>query len=74
MAVALFVLRRREPELARPYRARLYPVLPALSLIIEVVFMVLYSWTDTVGILFAIGLAIACIPFALIARHGKMRT
>ncbi|HVU22225.1 MAG TPA: APC family permease [Rhizomicrobium sp.] len=74
MAVALFVLRRREPELARPYRARLYPVLPALSLIIEVVFMVLYSWTDTVGILFAIGLAIACIPFALIARHGKIRT
>lgn len=74
MALALFLLRRREPGLERPYRAFLYPFLPALTLAIEIVFMILYSWTDTLGILFAIGLAVACIPFALIARHGKLRT
>ncbi len=73
MAVALFVLRRREPDLPRPYRTFLYPFLPALTLIIEVVFLILYSWTDTLGILFAIGLSIACVPFALIARHGKLQ-
>jgi APA family basic amino acid/polyamine antiporter len=73
MAVALFVLRRREPGMARPYRAILYPFLPALTLIIEVVFLVLYSWTDKVGILFAIGLSIACIPFAIIARRARRR-
>jgi amino acid transporter len=71
MAVALFILRRREPGLPRPYRAILYPFLPALTLAIEVVFLILYSWTDTVGILFAIGLSIACIPFALIARRAR---
>jgi APA family basic amino acid/polyamine antiporter len=71
MAIALFVLRRREPGLARPYRAILYPFLPALTLVIEVVFLILYSWTDTLGILFAIGLSIACIPFAIIARRAR---
>lgn len=30
---ALFVLRRREPNAARPYRATFYPVLPALYLV-----------------------------------------
>jgi APA family basic amino acid/polyamine antiporter len=74
MAIALFILRRREPGLPRPYRAILYPFLPALTLVIEVVFLILYSWTDRIGILFAIGLSIACVPFALIARHGKIRT
>jgi APA family basic amino acid/polyamine antiporter len=74
MAVALFVLRRREPDLARPYRAILYPFLPALTLVIEVVFLILYSATDTLGILFAIGLSIVCVPFALIARRGRLRT
>ena len=71
MAAGLFILRRREPGLARPYRAFLYPVLPALVLVIEIVFLILYSATDRLGILFAIGLAIACVPFALIARRAR---
>jgi APA family basic amino acid/polyamine antiporter len=74
MAAGLFVLRRREPGLPRPYRAFLYPVLPALTLAIEIVFLVLYSATDTLGILFAAGLSLACVPFALIARHGRILT
>jgi APA family basic amino acid/polyamine antiporter len=69
----LFVLRRREPDLPRPYRALLYPVLPIVALILETVTLVLYSAADTTGILFAIGLCLACIPFALIARRGRIR-
>ena len=38
--LGLFVLRRREPELARPYRAWGYPVLPALYLVVSVFFLV----------------------------------
>jgi APA family basic amino acid/polyamine antiporter len=34
--VALFVLRRRRPELERPYRAWGYPVVPALYLGVHV--------------------------------------
>ena len=71
--VALFVLRRSEPGLARPYRALGYPLLPILALVLEGAALLLYSAADTTGILFAIGLCLACVPFALIARRGRIR-
>ena len=70
---ALFVLRRREPDLPRPYRAVLYPALPLISIVFEIVALLLYSAADVTGILFAIGLCLACIPFALVARRGRIR-
>lgn len=42
---ALFRLRKREPELARPFRAPLYPVLPAVSLSVAVVCLLAVAWT-----------------------------
>jgi amino acid transporter len=71
--VALFVLRRREPGLPRPYRALGYPVLPVLALLLEGTALALYSAADVTGILFAVGLCLACVPFALIARHGRIK-
>lgn len=71
--VALFWLRKREPGLVRPFRARGYPFLPVLALVLEGGALLLYSAADTTGILFAIGLCLACVPFALIARHGRIR-
>ena len=71
--VGLFVLRRREPDLPRPYRAFLYPALPVVALVLEATTLVLYSAADTTGILFAIGLCLACVPFALVARRGRIR-
>jgi ethanolamine permease len=37
---ALFALRRREPDLERPFRAVLYPVLPALALVLAALCLV----------------------------------
>jgi APA family basic amino acid/polyamine antiporter len=37
--VGLFVLRRRQPDMARPYRAWGYPVLPALYIVVSVFFL-----------------------------------
>jgi APA family basic amino acid/polyamine antiporter len=71
--VGLFVLRRREPDLPRPYRAFLYPALPVVALVLEATTLALYSAADTTGILFAIGLCLACVPFALVARRGRIR-
>jgi ethanolamine permease len=44
--VALFALRRREPELARPYRTAAYPWFPALALALSVVSMLAMAWTN----------------------------
>jgi amino acid transporter len=39
---ALFILRRRAPTLERPYRARFYPLLPALALCLDLALFVLF--------------------------------
>jgi APA family basic amino acid/polyamine antiporter len=70
---ALFWLRRREPGLVRPFHAIGYPVLPALWLVLQLALFVLVAMSDRVGVLFALGLSLACIPFALIARRGRVR-
>ncbi len=70
---AFFSLRMREPALERPFRARLYPYLPALLLTIDSTLLVLFARSDKTGVLFAFGLAAACVPFAWIARRARLR-
>lgn len=68
---AFFVLRWREPELHRPYRAIGYPVLPAISLFIAVASFTLYMSTNPFGAVYAVGLWAACIPLAMLARRTR---
>jgi APA family basic amino acid/polyamine antiporter len=68
---AFFVLRRREPNLARPYRALLYPWLPALALGVDATFLCLIAYADHLGVAVAIGLALLCVPLAMIARRAR---
>jgi APA family basic amino acid/polyamine antiporter len=58
--VALFKLRRDAPDLPRPYRARLYPLLPAISLALDATLLVAFlvaDWTSGLFILGAVALA-----------------
>ena len=68
---SFFVLRRREPGLARPYRAMFYPVLPLLQLCWDGMVLVLFGYADRLGVAVALGLALLCIPFALVARRVR---
>lgn len=55
----LFILRRKEPETARPYKAWGYPVLPAIYIIITLaicVDLVIYQRTNTMLGLFIVSL------------------
>jgi APA family basic amino acid/polyamine antiporter len=69
--ISYFVVRWREPELARPYRAILYPWLPALALAIDVVLLVLFAAHDHRGALFAAAMCALCIPLGLLARRAR---
>jgi APA family basic amino acid/polyamine antiporter len=73
IVAALFWLRRKEPEMPRPFRALGYPFLPGLWLAIQIAMLVLFSISDRVGILFALGLAAACIPFVFFKRRRQIR-
>ena len=67
---SIFVLRRREPDLPRPFRAIGYPLLPALLLAIDLVLLVLFIGADWKGLAFAAGLSLLCIPLAYAARRA----
>jgi APA family basic amino acid/polyamine antiporter len=72
--ISYFVIRWREPGLIRPYRAILYPWLPALALLIDVVLLVLFAANDRRGALFAAGMCALCIPLAFLARRARAAT
>lgn len=67
---ALFVLRRKEPDLPRPFRAIGYPLLPALVLAVNLVLLVLLAGADWKGLAFGAALSLLCIPFAFLARRA----
>jgi len=69
--LSLFVLRKREPGLARPFRAIGYPWLPALVLLLDVALFAVFLNANWTGALYAAILWLICIPFAMIARRAK---
>lgn len=68
---SIFVLRRRDPDVPRPYRAIGYPLLPALILLVDVVLTIAFLSLDWKGGLYAAIMWLACIPFAMIARRAR---
>jgi APA family basic amino acid/polyamine antiporter len=72
VGAALFKLRRSEPALERPFRAWLYPWLPAFLLVIDTSLLVLFARSDRTGVLFAFALAAFCVPFAIVTRRAKL--
>lgn len=67
--LSVFVLRRREPEAARPYRARGYPLTTAFALAVSVAFLAGAVWSDTVNSLYALALLALSLPVYLLFRR-----
>ncbi|CAO4175796.1 ethanolamine permease [Methylorubrum populi] len=66
---ALFRLRRSEPDLARPYRAPLYPVAPAFALALAVVCLVaLVVYNPLIFAIFAVVMGVAVLLVRLVAK------
>jgi ethanolamine permease len=66
--VALFALRRREPELPRPFRAIAYPWFPAVALVLAVVSLGAMAWTNRgVALVYAAIVVAAGATWALTA-------
>lgn len=53
--LALFKLRRDAPDLPRPYRAKLYPVLPAIAVVLDLGVMAAFLLSDWTSGLFIVG-------------------
>ena len=68
--ISFFVLRRREPKLARPFRARLYPLLPALVVVLDAFLLLLFVLADLRGAALAAASCLLCVPFGILARRS----
>lgn len=71
VGAAYFILRFREPNLPRPFRAVGYPILPALVLLLDTALIFLFSSSDYRGGLVTVAMVLLCIPFAIVARRAK---
>jgi amino acid transporter len=63
---AVFVFRKKRPDLERPYRVWGYPVVPALFLIASVAMVVNELATDTENTAITLGIILAGIPVYLV--------
>ena len=71
---ALFVLRRREPDLPRPYRVFGYPFTPAIVLVGSVLALIAAAAEDPRSALKAALLLAVCVPiYAGIARRRRLK-
>jgi APA family basic amino acid/polyamine antiporter len=66
---ALFILRRREPELPRPYRTWGYPVAPLLLVCVDVALCVGFAVSDSRNALFAAIMLAASYPIYLVVKR-----
>jgi ethanolamine permease len=58
--LALFALRRKEPDLPRPFRAIAYPVFPAIAVVLSLVGLASMTWANrSVALVYAAILAVA---------------
>lgn len=69
---SIFVLRRREPDLPRPFRARLYPWLPALVLLLDSALLAAFIAADLRSGLVMALLISAAIPIAWLIRRNRV--
>lgn len=69
--ISLFVLRFREPDKPRPYRAWGYPVTPGLALIGSLLFLAGAAYADRTNSLYAVLLLAASYPVFRLAKLLK---
>lgn len=67
--ISVFVLRRREPDKERPYRAWGYPWTTALALLGSIAFLIGAIASDTRNSVYALLLLAASYPVFRVARH-----
>jgi ethanolamine permease len=68
--ISLFILRKKEPQLERPFISPFYPIFPATALVISLVclFAIMY-FNVTVSLIFFAILAVALTIFMLMGKH-----
>ncbi|HTK18506.1 MAG TPA: ethanolamine permease [Mucilaginibacter sp.] len=68
--ISLFVLRKKEPDLERPFASPFYPYFPAIALVLSglcLIAIIYYNWL--LSLIFLGGLVAAVLIFVLMGKH-----
>jgi ethanolamine permease len=69
--ISLFILRKKEPGLERPFRAVCYPLFPMIALLLSVISLVaMIYYNGMLAAIFFAGMAGMAILYAVV---GKLR-
>jgi APA family basic amino acid/polyamine antiporter len=71
--IGIFVLRKKRPDLPRPYKAFGYPVLPLIYIVLALTFCVGLVYTSPTYSLWGLAIMLAGIPLYFIAVGGKQK-
>jgi ethanolamine permease len=70
--VSLFVLRKKEPSLERPFKAPLYPYFPAVALLLSLVCLAaIIYYNPMLSVIFFALLIVLIILFVAFGKHKK---
>jgi ethanolamine permease len=70
--VSLFILRKKEPALERPFASPFYPVFPAVALIISTVcLLAIIYYNFMLSLMFIAILGLATIVFVMMGKHKE---
>ena len=68
--ISLFILRKKEPNLLRPFKAPFYPLFPAIALLISAItFFTMIYYNFMLSLVFFSGLVIIVFIFILLGKH-----
>jgi ethanolamine permease len=68
--ISLFILRKKEPGLERPFTAPFYPLFPAIALLISAITLVtIIYFYPVLSLMFFAGLTLAILVFMLMGKH-----
>lgn len=71
--VGIFILRKRQPNAERPYKAFGYPILPIIYIILGLVFCIFLAKFEPVYSLWGLGIVLAGIPLYSLAISQKKK-
>ena len=72
---AIFILRRKHPDMERPYKVPGYPIIPLISLIANAIFLFLVGSDDIIVVLFSVGFLLCSLPlYFLFAAANRKAT
>jgi APA family basic amino acid/polyamine antiporter len=72
--IGIFILRKKRPELERPYKAFGYPLLPAIYILMAIAFCILLIWYKPVYAGWGLGIVLLGIPLYYIAISSRKKS